>query len=118
MVNRLWTSYIFKYTKRGLLQYLMQLVKDMVMQDGYTLFGDLQLGRSNQSCPVRYSLISFDLNGREKEMDSAVPLANFICKTRWEDLPSEAIASTKQHILHTIATTLGGWSRPGCKTDI
>jgi len=48
-------------------------------------------------------------------MDVSGPLVNHIIKTRYEDLPLEAIASTKQHILHTIATAIGGSDCPGCK---
>jgi len=40
-------------------------------------------------------------------------IARYIRNTRFEDLPSDAIAATKEHILHTLGTVLAGSSAPG-----
>lgn len=41
-------------------------------------------------------------------------LAHHIARTRFEDLPPDAVAATKEHILHTLGTVLAGSAAPGC----
>lgn len=48
-------------------------------------------------------------------MDVAVHFAKYIVDTKYEDLPSEVINATKQHLMHTLATVIGGAGAPGCK---
>ena len=40
-------------------------------------------------------------------------IARYIVNTQFEDLPSDAISATKEHILHTLGTVLAGSSAPG-----
>ena len=40
-------------------------------------------------------------------------IARHIAKTRFEDLPAEAVRATKEHVLHTTATVLAGSAAPG-----
>ena len=40
-------------------------------------------------------------------------IARYIVNTHFDDLPGEAVAATKEHILHTLATVLAGSSAPG-----
>jgi 2-methylcitrate dehydratase PrpD len=40
-------------------------------------------------------------------------LADYVVRTRFEDLPDEAIDSTKNHILHTLGTIVAGSRAPG-----
>ncbi len=47
-------------------------------------------------------------------MDVEYLLADFASSTRFEDLPAEAIAAAKDHLLHTVGTMLGGSSAEGC----
>ncbi len=51
-------------------------------------------------------------------MDAVEPFAKYIVKTKYEDLPSEVVAATKQHLMHTLATVIGGSNAPGCKTIV
>jgi len=48
-------------------------------------------------------------------MDVAIPLVEYIVNTKYEDLPPEAVAVTKQHLMHTMATVIGGSNAPGCR---
>ncbi|MBI2919316.1 MAG: MmgE/PrpD family protein [Chloroflexi bacterium] len=41
-------------------------------------------------------------------------ISRHLVRTSYEDLPPEAVAATKQHILHTLATIMGGSAAPGC----
>src|SRR5262245_23240057 len=45
--------------------------------------------------------------------DPAWPLAEHVCRTRYEDLPASAIASARQDILDTFGCMLGGSGSPG-----
>ena len=40
-------------------------------------------------------------------------IARHVVNTRFDDLPAEAVAATKEHILHTLATVLAGSAAPG-----
>ena len=51
-------------------------------------------------------------------MDIAVPFAEHMVKTEYRDLPSEVVAATKQHLMHTLATAIGGSGAPGCKAVV
>lgn len=48
-------------------------------------------------------------------MDVAVPLVRTILDTTYNELPQPVVDATKQHILHTIATIIGGSNASGCK---
>ena len=45
--------------------------------------------------------------------DTAWPLAQHICRTRYADLPPSTIQSTRRDILDTLGCMLGGSSSPG-----
>jgi 2-methylcitrate dehydratase PrpD len=45
--------------------------------------------------------------------DTAWPLAQHICRTRYADLPSSTIQSTRRDILDTLGCMLGGSGSPG-----
>ncbi|MFQ5826110.1 MAG: MmgE/PrpD family protein, partial [Dehalococcoidia bacterium] len=51
-------------------------------------------------------------------MNTTELLAQHLARTRYEDLPAEAVRATKEHILHTLATVLAGSDAPGCKTVV
>lgn len=51
-------------------------------------------------------------------MDVTIPFAEYIVNTKYEDLPVEVVAATKQHLMHTLATVIGGSGTPGCKTVV
>lgn len=48
-------------------------------------------------------------------MDAQGRVVMHIVNTRYEDLPSEAVRATKEHLLDTIGVVVGGSSAPGCK---
>ncbi len=48
-------------------------------------------------------------------MDPEGLLVKHIVDTRYEDLPSEVVQATKEHILDTIGVVIGGSSAPGCR---
>jgi 2-methylcitrate dehydratase PrpD len=43
-------------------------------------------------------------------------LAEHMVGVQYQDLPQDAVEATKQHILHTVATIIGGSDSPGCST--
>jgi len=45
-------------------------------------------------------------------------IARHIVDTKFEDLPSEAISATKEHILHTLGTVVAGSAAPGASEMI
>lgn len=45
--------------------------------------------------------------------DPALTLAEHVCRTRFADLPSEAVIATKRDILDTLGAMLGGSVAPG-----
>ena len=51
-------------------------------------------------------------------MDAMAPFAKYIAGTKYEDLPPEVVAATKQHLMHTLATVIAGSSASGCKTIV
>lgn len=51
-------------------------------------------------------------------MDVVAPFVDYIVNTRYEDLHSEVVAATKQHLMHTLATVIGGSAAPGCKAVV
>lgn len=51
-------------------------------------------------------------------MDVTARMANYIFNAEYNSLPSKVVEKTKQHILHTIATVLGGSGFPGCKSVV
>ncbi len=48
-------------------------------------------------------------------MDIAAQMVKYIVETEYTDLPPKIVEVTKQHILHTLATVIGGSNAPGCK---
>jgi 2-methylcitrate dehydratase PrpD len=52
---------------------------------------------------------------KEGAMDVAEALVDHVLQTRYEDLPRHVIRATKQHILHTLATIVGGSGTDGCR---
>lgn len=48
-------------------------------------------------------------------METAAIVSRYIVNAQYHDLPVGAVNATKQHILHTLATILGGSDAPGCK---
>ena len=50
----------------------------------------------------------------EGKTDLIVPLVRHVVSTRYEDLPSDVVEITKQHVLDQLATTVGGSGAPGC----
>src|SRR4249920_693986 len=45
--------------------------------------------------------------------DAAWPLAQHVCRTRYEDLPASAVESARRDILDTFGCMLGGSGSPG-----
>jgi 2-methylcitrate dehydratase PrpD len=48
-----------------------------------------------------------------KQENITQSIANYLARTQFEDLPQEAIESTKSHILHTLGTIVAGSRAPG-----
>ncbi len=54
------------------------------------------------------------LEERSQAMSITDTISRHLVATTFEGLPPKAVAATKQHVLHTLATIVGGSGAPGC----